>query len=350
MNENMTNNLENSDNNLNLFETFSVQIFKSVPENAVLVCYNRFNGKTTIKHPGLTINAPWCVCKLVNVAARVIDYPKESYITSDGIYLEADPAIVISIKDAKKYLIDNNNAIQELGILTKDLIRSYMKKTLSDDVINNLISKDMIDQNNATYSLFTARTGVAVEQVYFKNVELPKDLKDDYEKERIQERENARAIAESESKIKQAKNNLKTSKINAEAEAYRDKVRLVAGLEALLDKVPNDQLGETLRTWMISNSKDAKIFANIGEKSSTLGSGDMMSTAAILSLLKDEISKNSNTKTADNTNNNTLEGPPYCPKCGSILTNTEKCSVCFNKLNGPAPRIKIKSKPNNENK
>ncbi len=251
------------DTNSELYEKYNVRLFRTVPKNAKLICQNMFNGRVTVKDKGFRFVLPWYRSKLVNVTKTVIDYPKEKYLTKDGIYVEIDPALTVRISDPIKFEFENSNPIQELGVLVKDVIRSFIVSKNSSELIGTNYSIQEKD-SAGLFNNFESRTGLHISHLFFKNIELPRELVDDYEKAKTQELENKRAIAEANSLKEQAKINSETKKIDADAEAYRQAVILKEAISLLKQNGYEEKMIlEIVKTLLISGS-NANVIASLG--------------------------------------------------------------------------------------
>lgn len=281
----MENNVFIPNSNSELYKNYKVKVFRMVPKNAKLICQNIFTGKTKVKESGFRLILPWNRSKLVNITKTVIDYPKERYLTKDKIYVEIDPALTVRISDPEIFEFENTNPIQELGVLVKDVIRSFIASKDSSELIKNNYSVEVKDPQKL-FGNFERRTGLHIGHLFFKNVELPKELVDDYEKAKTQELENARAIKEAEGKKKQAEIDLETKKIIADAEAYRQATILRETISLLKAQGHDDKaILEVIKTLLISGS-NANVFANLGNNNQVNSNQDMASALLISALGK----------------------------------------------------------------
>ena len=193
------NNNERAGQEVDDFSQYKIRMFKAVPPNMALICQNIFTGRPFVKTSGLVILMPWVKSKMVSLADNTIDYPKEKYKTVDGIELTIDLAITFSISDPIKYEFNNNDPMQELKIKTQDMLRQYVALRTVDEMTNGRHTLNDFDPNR-DYASFAVNNGLEIKNVYFKNVELPQSMKDDYEKKKVQEMENAKLLAEAQTK------------------------------------------------------------------------------------------------------------------------------------------------------
>ena len=211
------------------FNKYRIRLFRAVPPNMALICKNIFTGKPFVKNSGLVVLMPWVESKMVSLADNTIDYPKEKYKTSDGIELTIDLAITFSILDPIKYEFNNNDPMQELKIKTQDMLRQYVALRTVDEMTNGRHTLNDFDANR-DYVSFSVGNGIEIKNVYFKTIELPQSMKDDYEKQKVQERENARLLAEAQTRKAVAK---------LEAEARLEAARIDAETKKALGTAEN---------------------------------------------------------------------------------------------------------------
>ena len=264
--------------NSELYKNYKVKIFRMAPKNAKLICQNILTGKVVVKNSGFRFILPWYRSKLVNITKTVIDYPIEKYLTREGIYVEIDPALTVRIVDPIKFEYENTNPIQELGILVKDVIRSFVEGKYTNELIGLNYSLEQKDPGRL-FEAFEERTGLHISHLFFKNVKLPKELVDDYEKAKAQELENKRAIAEANSKKEQARINAEAKKITADADAYRQAIILKETI-SLLNQSAYDEKAilEVIKTLLISDS-NANVIASLGNSSNQDASIAMLVSA-----------------------------------------------------------------------
>lgn len=276
----MKKNVEKQNSNLELYRNYKIKLFRMTPKNAKLICQNIFTGKLIVKESGFRLVLPWYRSKLIDITKTVIDYPVEKYLTKEGIYVEVDPALTVRVVDPIKYEFENVNPIQELGILVKDVIRSFVESKLANELIGSNYSIEQKDPSGLFIN-FESRTGLHISHLFFKNVTLPKELVDDYEKAKAQELENKRAIAEANSKKEQAKINAEANKIIADAEAYRQAVILKETIELLTQsKYDKKTILEVVKTLLISGS-NANVIASLGSNTNNQDAATAMMLSAL---------------------------------------------------------------------
>lgn len=252
------------------FSSYKVRVFKAVPPNMALICQNIFTGKPFVKTSGLVVVGFWVKSKMVSLADNTIDYSKEKYKTKDDIELTIDLAITFSVNDPVKYEFNNNDPMQELKIKTQDMLRQYVALRTVDEMTNGRHTLNDFDPNR-DYVSFAVENGIEIKNIYFKNVELPQSMKDDYEKQKVQERENARLVAEAEAKkqiaILEAEARLEVAERDAKVReklGTADNIVLAGEISNILDgtkQMDTDDKAriELLQTKFLSNG-DANIF------------------------------------------------------------------------------------------
>ena len=281
--------------NSELYNEYKIRVFRMVPKNAKLICQNIFTGALSVKENGFRFILPWRRSKLVNTTKTVIDYPQEKYLTREGIYVEIDPALTVRIVDPIKFEYENTDPIQELKILVKDVIRSFVESKLANELIGRNYSIEEKDPGEL-FKSFEERTGLHISHLFFKNITLPKNLVDDYEKAKAQELENRRAIAEAESKKRQAEINAESKRISADAAAYSQAVMLKETIELLKSSNYDEKtISEVVKTLLISGSNNTSVIANIGNNTNNQEAAASMLISA-LSKIKDNKSEEVNEK------------------------------------------------------
>jgi len=246
------------------YADYKTMIFKSIPENAVLLVQNKINGRVNVKKSGLSINPPWYRGKLIYTMNLIYNLGECTFKTSDGIYLKTKPLLIINIIDAKKYEIDNINPLDKLDTLSRSILKTFFACNDSNTIINNFNTLEMIDQNKL-FKTLAFDTGINVNNIYLGNILLPDNLKSDYQKFIRQKLENKRAEAETLNRTKIAQLQLEIEKLEAEAKAYEESVRLKAITSVLNEYgIFSYELADLIKTYMITNNASAMLFANVG--------------------------------------------------------------------------------------
>lgn len=242
-------------------------IFRVVPPNAVLVQRNVFTGKLTVRTPGLKVILPWMKSRFVSTASKNIDYPEEEYKTSDGIMVNLDVALTISIINPKKFELANLNPLQELGVLTKSIMRQFIASKSEYELTHNAYKLNNIDIDG-DYKEFTSKYGVEITSCYFKNIELPKSLLDDYEKQAMQDKENKRRLSEAQNLLEVAELEAKKLEISSKAEAEARTRLQGMPLEQLIDILTKSSMTmEQIQAYVIANgsNQNNKVVSILGQ-------------------------------------------------------------------------------------
>jgi len=265
--------VENKDD----YKTYKVELFRTVPANTALICKNTFTGAVSSRSKGLTFIFPWISSKFVSLASKTIDYPKEIYKTMDGIEVAVDFALTVKVSDPVDFEVESQNPLQEVGIVAMDLMRAYVATVNAEELYRSTVNISDVDPANELEDVADA-IGIKVTNIYVKNIELPKSMKDDFEK---------LVTATKERDIAQIK--AETLRTQAQAEADSDKIRSNAVLEVELIKMreiikiltdkgySSEQVIEFLRTSQFANGT-ASVIANIDGKtdSSSLSAAQMV--------------------------------------------------------------------------
>lgn len=256
------------------YTDYKIKIFRAVPENAVVVKYTSFTKKElkVVNKSGLLFFFPWEKSKLVSKAAKNIDYPPATYRTSDGIMVTIDFALTIKIVNAKKFEQENLNPLQELGVVTRSIINEFVKGLTETELMQKkqYDLKD-IDKFNL-FDEFAKNYGIMVTNIYFKSIELPKSLIDDYEKGVMQEKENKRRIAEAEANKKVASLEAESIQITSSAKANARAQLQNVPLEQLLALLQNsgmtqEQINSFINGYLFANSPNGKVVNIVGNTS-----------------------------------------------------------------------------------
>ena len=251
---------------IDYFKEYKIKIFRAVPPNVALICKNIFTGKPFVKNSGLAILAPWVESKYVSLAQNTRDYPKIKYKTLDGIEVNVDIAITFAIVDPIKYEFNNNDIFQQLGIITQDMLREFIASKNVDELIGGKHNMSSFDTTNE-YVCFGDSNGIRISNVYFKSINLPQSMIDDYEKKKSQEMENKRLLEEAQARRERALIDAETQKILGEV---ANKLK-ADELEQILkifedDKLTSIQKLDLVKSKILSSS-NANLFYNMNENS-----------------------------------------------------------------------------------
>lgn len=246
------------------YEEFTTSLFRVVPENHCLLCVNKLTGRPFVKEQGFHTLMPWIESKLVSKANTPVDYPKDTYKTSNGLELEIDVAITISIVDPIKYEYNSTDPLEELGIITRDILRVFIASKEDNELIRGKHSIDDFDAADV-YDRFKEKYGVEVKEVYFKNIDIPQSLKDDFEKRIVQERENER---------KRLELNAKSELVDIETEIYKKgeaakaeaEARRIREIISAVGDISEKQALELTKTMILADS-DANLFVSMDDSS-----------------------------------------------------------------------------------
>ena len=251
---------------IDYFKEYKIKIFRAVPPNVALICKNIFTGKPFVKNSGLAILAAWVDSKYVSLAQNTRDYPKIKYKTLDGIEVNVDIAITFAIVDPIKYEFNNNDIFQQLGIITQDMLREFIASKNVDELIGGKHNMSSFDTTNE-YVSFGDSNGIRISNVYFKSINLPQSMIDDYEKKKSQEMENKRLLEEAQARRERALIDAETQKILGEV---ANKLK-ADELEQILkifedDKLTSIQKLDLVKSKILSSS-NANLFYNMNENS-----------------------------------------------------------------------------------
>lgn len=261
------------------YRRFKIKLFRTVPKNTELLCINVFTGKPITLGTGFKFIWPWYKTKLVSKAAKNIDYPKEAYKTKDGIRVTVDSALTVKIADIEKFEYENADPIQELGVLTKDVLRKFIADKDMDELIKNKYGLAAIAVEDNRFADFCTKYGVEVSEIYFKNIDIPKSMEDDLEKQKVQQLENERALLAAKNAYEVAQTNAKTRVIEGTANADVDAIRIRKAIEVLDEKTADEKTKYEFLKTLILSSSNANLVASLGNSTNDL-------TTSIISALK----------------------------------------------------------------
>jgi len=259
---------------------YKTKLFRVVPPKTVLIKKNVFTGTLKATTPGLKVVMPWYKSKFLSTASKNIDYPEESFKTDDGIFVNVDPALTVKVTNPVKFELENLNPIQELGVLAKSVLRSFIASKTESDLTHNRFTLEDIDprpqdQNGNVYpsqfEQFAQKYGITVTECYFKNIELPQSLKDDYEKAKAQEKENARLLAKAQNALQVAEIEAQTLAIESQAKAKANALIQSTQLERLIEVLTNSNMSmEQIQSFILANGTNPnnKIVNILGQNNS----------------------------------------------------------------------------------
>ena len=289
--------MTNEEKTDNLSDIINDKRFWNIPKNSVLVVTNKYSGKNVEVRGngegGWTVIAPWKSGKLVSLAVRNFDYPKETFEDSFGQDVIVDLAITVKIVDPIKYQYNNENPEKELSQLISSCMRvlisqstyDYLKKnnfSIPNDKeyqinnnfvwmctgINDADGQPMGHQVVDSFELelinirerlnkFAQKYGLAIEDFYCKSVDQTKDIQETYNKKIKAEKEAEELLIKKESEKKQALIDAEIKKVNAEAAAHAEKVKLKALLEVMNDtNIPKEDQMMFLQTYMYAKAEN----------------------------------------------------------------------------------------------
>lgn len=212
---------------------FSHETFKTITNGVVLVRINKFNGKITVDDkPGLKISFnPFVAQKTYTTLPQKLNTPPADAYTADGngsrIHYDTDYMYVIS--DPKKFAtIELNEESKNVRRSTMDIVgerldnivRGYVSRNkLNDfigkgniDILNDPICESDLDKIDTDY-------GIRVTEMLITKIELPKEIADQLDKNKISELKKVEAENAKQVEITKAEGDAEARKINAKADA-----------------------------------------------------------------------------------------------------------------------------------
>lgn len=283
------------ESNINSYEVYTTKLYRTIPKNSVLIVRNKFNGKDVeVKEGGFAIIAPWKESKFVSLAVRNFDYPQQKFEDSLGQDVLIDLSVSVKIVDPIKYEYNNENIEQELEQLISSSVRilinksqyeqlkskrfnvseymykgnKYYKNVHTDINGNSLgivipfptdFEKELCEMRNKLDE-FADKYGLAVVDLYNKEVQQTEDIQTAFNKKILAEKEAEAKLIEKKAEQERAKIDAEIKTINAKAEAEANKLKYEAILKVLKDSnmTPEDQ-ARFLQTFMYSNTNSQNI-------------------------------------------------------------------------------------------
>ncbi len=241
------------------FAAFKVRVFNVVPDNAHLLCYNKFTGHYSYKGSGFRINLPWVESKLVTKSTITVDYKAQNVSHKKGDVL-VDAVINYRIVEPVKNETASADFKQQLYNQTNNIVRLYIANY---DEIENLLGKRInISEfiNDPDYTKFTIDNGIELESITIDSINLSGEIRKSLEYITKAELERKKELIEAETRVRIAKLNSEKRQIEGEAEAkvleYQAKALMGAGLSA-----------DQIRDYFYSLGQNTNIIANYGNSS-----------------------------------------------------------------------------------
>lgn len=265
-----------------LYEVYITRIFRVIPKNSVLITRNKFNGKSvSIVGGGFAFLSPFRESKLVSLAIRNFDYPKQNFEDSNGQDITVDLAVTVKIVDPIKYEYENTDVEAELKQLLESIMRSLIKKHTYEDLSKNRFELPAYNENstpsmilhpvnideemiNARVILdeFAERNGLAIMNLYNKSIEQDPRIQEAYNKEVIARREAMALKVQKDAELERTKTDYEISKIKAEAEAYLVESKYKALINAV-SGLPKQKQAEILKIFSLDPKSNANIFMTL---------------------------------------------------------------------------------------
>lgn len=158
---------------------------------------------------------PTVLTRWIDLREQVYDYPKQNVITKDNVNIEIDALLYFQITDPMKAvyeIADLPNAIEKL---TQTTLRNVLGELELDE---SLTSRDTINSKlTSILDEATDKWGVKVNRVELKDINPPKEIREQMEKQMRAEREKRAAIliaeGEKQTKILDAEG-VRTAEVN----------------------------------------------------------------------------------------------------------------------------------------
>lgn len=113
---------------INPFRVYITKLYRTIPQNCVLIVRNKFNGqRVRVKRGGFALVSPWCESKLVSLAVWNIDFEKLQFDERDNLQITVDLALSVRISDPIKFEYAHQNVIQELKVKLYSMMRVLVR-------------------------------------------------------------------------------------------------------------------------------------------------------------------------------------------------------------------------------
>lgn len=290
--------------NVNPYNTYITKIYRTIPKESALIIRNKFNGQDVkVKTSGFALITPWKESKLVSLAVRNFDYPKDKFEDMYGQDVIVDLSVTVKVTDPIKYEYSNQSIEQELS----QLISSSMRVLINKNNFTNLKSKrfnisnyncsgdnyyknvhidkdgkligtkilasnyDLTKEEDRTELEFTKelcefrrrldnfafRYGLSVVDLYNKEVQQTEDIQHAYNKQIIAKKEAEAKMIEKQAELERARVDAEIMEINSKAKANADKVKYEAILNVLKNSdMTTEEQAKFLQAFMYSSGKE----------------------------------------------------------------------------------------------
>lgn len=265
-----------------LYEIYTTKIYAVIPKNSVLIDRSKFNGKNVkVKGEGFALLSPFHESKLVSLAIRNFDYPKQMFEDINGQDVIVDLAVTVKVIDAIKFEYVNTSVEAELKQLLESIMRSLIKKHTYEDLTTNrfelpeynerftpssIPNPSNIDEEliNARVRLddFAARNGLAIVNLYNKSIQQTVAVQEAYNKKVIAEREAQALKIQKEAELERAKIDAEIVKTKADAEAKLVAMRYRA-LKNTIKDLPLEKQAEILKIFSLDSNGKTNVFMSV---------------------------------------------------------------------------------------
>lgn len=149
----------------------------TVPANSYILVRKRFDkNNIRVEERGTILLNPLLEEYLFAPAnITSIDYDPKKILTKNGIYLDIDLFVTISIVDPVTYYKSSNTALADLKDVIFGILNAYISKREMDQ-IREMQEYPLNTQDFMTLVEFQNRYGIRVEQIRNKTVGIPKEI------------------------------------------------------------------------------------------------------------------------------------------------------------------------------
>lgn len=259
------------DRDISEYTEYKVGLYRTVPDNCYLVIVNNITGKVSKRNGrGLKLTLPVITKSiLVPNIDRVIDYPRANYLTLDHITAGIDIALNVRIEDPVKYINSGRYQLEQLGILTQNLLRVYVQSLSFDSISRGVCDLRVFDEGDL-YDTFKKNYGIEVKSVIFEEVKLPAELQKQYDDVIEARKKREKQLVELEARKDEARTRKEIADVDADIYLMKYE-KLINYLKQ--QGIPNEGISDLIKTQMISDNGNASFFVGESDTAKNIAAG-----------------------------------------------------------------------------
>lgn len=313
----------NEKSNVSLYENYFTKLYVTIPKNCALIVRNKFNGKrVNIKEGGFAILLPFQEAKLVSLAVKNFDLPKQTFEDVKGQDIVVDIAVTIKIVDPIKYEYENKDVHVQLKQMLSSIMRTFISKfdyeflkynrfTLpkSGSIVRQMSNgeelylnpytneygelvgkKSSINFSSSDTELerkqkvfqqclvdarieldqFAKKYGLAIEDLYSNEIQQTAAMQEAYNKKIIAEQEREAELIKKQTQLESAEKDAQIERVKAQASADAKKYELEVLFNILKDSnLSSEQINNIIQAYMYSKNEKANVFVDSNSNNPT---------------------------------------------------------------------------------